>query len=325
MARISGRRPHLISRGANYGWSVYEGSHPFYLERKRGPTPLVLPTIEHPHSEFRSLTGGVVYRGERFPELDGAYIYGDYSSGRIWGMKHDGKRVIWHRELADTSLQITAFRVDHRGELLIADYGGGIDRLVPMPKAERHRAVPNPAEPDRPVSIDQHAPGRSRAHSLFCERTGAGPITLALNNSWLCQARRQSDSIPVAAGVSPTALPWFKPSRSSTSPATRPRGSASRHGCSLRQQGEWAGFSYRWNAAQTDATLVAKNGEDAEFAVSGRQATANAARADVALPQPGRVHGLPQPRRQFRARPDGLAGESRTRVQQSARQPAPSA
>ena len=58
---------YLLRRGANYGWSVYEGSHPFYLERKRGPTPLVLPTIEHSHAEFRSLTGGVVYYGNALP------------------------------------------------------------------------------------------------------------------------------------------------------------------------------------------------------------------------------------------------------------------
>ena len=37
----------------------------------------------------------------------------------------------------------------------------------------------------------------------------------------------------------------------------------------LRQQGEWAGYSYRWNEEQTDATLVAKNGEDAELALAG--------------------------------------------------------
>src|SRR5213075_1890638 len=46
---------HLVRRGENYGWSVYEGSHPFYLNRKPGPTPVVLPTVEHPHSEMRSL------------------------------------------------------------------------------------------------------------------------------------------------------------------------------------------------------------------------------------------------------------------------------
>ena len=93
---------HLVARGDNHGWSVYEGSHPFYLNRKLGPTPPVTPTIEHSHSEFRSLTGGVVYHGEKLPELDGAYVYGDYSTGRIWAMKHDGTRPLWHRELADT-------------------------------------------------------------------------------------------------------------------------------------------------------------------------------------------------------------------------------
>ena len=145
---------HLVRRGENYGWSVYEGSHPFYLERKRGPTPLVPPTIEHSHAEFRSLTGGVVYHGDKLPDLDGAYIYGDYSSGRIWGMKHDGQRVLWHRELADTSLQIAAFRVDHRGELLIVDHGGGIYRLVPDAEEEHGGAVPDAPEPDRPLRLD---------------------------------------------------------------------------------------------------------------------------------------------------------------------------
>ena len=84
---------HLIRRGENYGWSVYEGSHPFYLNRKPGPTPPVPPTIEHSHAEFRSLTGGVVYYGAKFPELNGVYVYGDYSSGEIWGARHDGSRV----------------------------------------------------------------------------------------------------------------------------------------------------------------------------------------------------------------------------------------
>ena len=62
---------HLVRRGDNYGWSLYEGSHPFFLNRKPGPTPVVKPTVEHPHSEARSITGGVVYYGSKFPELRG--------------------------------------------------------------------------------------------------------------------------------------------------------------------------------------------------------------------------------------------------------------
>src|SRR4029079_14448585 len=46
---------YLVKPGDNYGWSVMEGSHPFYLTRKLGPTPHVKPTVEHHHSEARSL------------------------------------------------------------------------------------------------------------------------------------------------------------------------------------------------------------------------------------------------------------------------------
>ena len=54
---------HLIQRGDNCGWSVYEGSHPFYLNRQQGPGRFAPPTVEHDHGVFRSLTGGVVYYG----------------------------------------------------------------------------------------------------------------------------------------------------------------------------------------------------------------------------------------------------------------------
>ena len=53
----------LVKKGDNYGWSVTEGSHPFYLTRKQAPVPLTKPTVEHHHSEARSLTGGLVYAG----------------------------------------------------------------------------------------------------------------------------------------------------------------------------------------------------------------------------------------------------------------------
>src|SRR4029450_7886025 len=84
-----------------------------------------------------SLTGGVVYYGKKYPDLQGVYIYGDYSTGKIWGMKHDGTNVIWHKELADSHLQITGFGIDHNGEILVCDHRGqdkgGFYALVPTP------------------------------------------------------------------------------------------------------------------------------------------------------------------------------------------------
>ena len=86
----------LVKGGENFGWSVMEGSHPFYPNRRAGPTPFTKPTVEHHHSEARSLTGGLVYRGKALPEIAGAYVYGDYSTGHIWAVRHTGKEIAWH-------------------------------------------------------------------------------------------------------------------------------------------------------------------------------------------------------------------------------------
>jgi uncharacterized repeat protein (TIGR03806 family) len=257
---------YLIARGANYGWSVYEGSHPFYLERKRGPTPHVLPTIEHSHAEFRSLTGGVVYHGDKLADLSGAYIYGDYSTGRIWGMKHDGQKVLWHRELADTSLQIAAFRVDHHGELLIADYGGGINRLVPRPKTEKTAPFPkllsqtglfkstntHEVEPGLiPYSVIAPAWTDGAGAERFMAVPGAAKIGFASDTGW---------SFPDGTALVQTLSLEREPGDAATRFRIETR-------VLLRQQGEWAGYSYRWNREQTDAPLVPKGGDVACYAV----------------------------------------------------------
>ena len=128
-----------IEKGGNYGWSVTEGSHPFRPERKKGPTPILKPVVEHPHSDFRSLTGGYVYRGKRLKELAGHYVYGDYDTGRVWAFKHDGKTVSGHRELLTANLRIVAFGEDRKGELLLVDWVGG--RLYRLAKAPPPKVV----------------------------------------------------------------------------------------------------------------------------------------------------------------------------------------
>ncbi|NDC63323.1 MAG: hypothetical protein EBZ59_04890 [Planctomycetia bacterium] len=139
---------YLVEKGANYGWSLVEGGYAFAPEQKPGPHPVSKPVADHPHAEARSLTGGVVYEGSQLPELKGAYIYGDYSTGRIWSIRHDGRKVTEHRLLADTPLQITSFGLDADGEILITDHQpdgeGGFYRLVPLspsdPAGSRRRA-----------------------------------------------------------------------------------------------------------------------------------------------------------------------------------------
>lgn len=118
----------LIERGGNYGWSVMEGNHPFRPERPRGPSPFLPPIVEHDHAEFRSITGGYVYRGKRLPELRGAYIYGDYDTGKIWMLRYDrdSRRVTEQKELVDSSLRLVGFAEDHAGELFLVDHMSGL-------------------------------------------------------------------------------------------------------------------------------------------------------------------------------------------------------
>lgn len=248
---------HFVRPGENYGWSVYEGSHPFYLNRKRGPTPVVAPTIEHHHSEARSLTGGVVYYGDVLPELNGTYLYGDHSTGRIWGGRHDGKTLTWHQELAATPLQITGFGVSHRGELLIADLAGGIYRLVRAPK----KTAPAPF------------PKRLSETGVFADTRALQPATGVIGYS--VNAPGWTDG---AEGVHHLGLPGYETIGYTESRAWNlPDGTVIVQTLSLgaapnarrietrlltRQEGRWAGYSYQWNEAQDDADLVGAAGVD---------------------------------------------------------------
>jgi uncharacterized repeat protein (TIGR03806 family) len=135
---------YRVERGGNYGWAITEGPQPALPETPPGPTPILPPTVSHPHSEASSITGGFVYHGTRLPELQGAYIYGDFQSGIVWGLRHDGQQVTWQRELARTPLQLVSFGEDNAGELYLVDYERNqqIFRLAPNPDDGQHANFP---------------------------------------------------------------------------------------------------------------------------------------------------------------------------------------
>lgn len=110
--------------GQNYGWRVMEGTHCFNATTCN-QTNLVLPITEYVHSEGNcSVTGGYVYRGTQYPRLQGIYLYGDYCSGRIWGIRRVGNN--WQSQLLlDTTHQISSFGQDAQGELYVTNYSTG--------------------------------------------------------------------------------------------------------------------------------------------------------------------------------------------------------
>lgn len=134
---------YRVQRGGNYGWSLVEGPQPVHRERTRGPTPVSPPTVAHSHIESRSITGGLVYRGTRLPELFGHYVYGDYVTGKLWSVPVTVEEGGAARELVDTALQVICFGSDNEHELYVVAYDGLIHRLVANPPSETNQQFPD--------------------------------------------------------------------------------------------------------------------------------------------------------------------------------------
>jgi glucose/arabinose dehydrogenase len=109
----------LIEKGGNYGWKLREGFHPFSPKGSGPRKDLIEPIWEYHHAIGLSITGGHVYRGKKLPELDGAYIYGDYVSGKIWALRYDEakKRVVENRPIPDRNMPLPSFGEDEQGEV----------------------------------------------------------------------------------------------------------------------------------------------------------------------------------------------------------------
>ena len=266
---------YLIQRGGNYGWSVQEGSHPFRPERRLGPTPILKPVVEHGHSDFRSITGGFVYRGDRLPEIAGTYVYGDYDTGRIWGFRYDGDQVSVHRELVDTSFRIIDFGQTHQGELYVMDFiGGQIHRLVPSPAVHQPDQFPRRlSQAGLFASVREHKPAPGLIpYSVNSELWSDG----AVKERWIAipgnsQVEFETVEYPQPAPGAP--LGWRFPDGTvivkTFSLELEAGNPDSRHRVETRllhhealggteEVGDqyWKGYSYVWNEDQTDATLV---------------------------------------------------------------------
>jgi len=129
----------LVVKGGDYGWNVREGAHHF----KPGPpgAQYIDPVMEYTHrpslqpqglfpdhSVGLCVIGGYVYRGKKYPALDGVYVYGDYNLGTIWGFRYDYKA---HKVTAEGTLlqqpkNITSFAEDLGGEIYALTQDGQI-------------------------------------------------------------------------------------------------------------------------------------------------------------------------------------------------------
>jgi glucose/arabinose dehydrogenase len=116
-------------RGLSFGWSAFEGTHRYNDDQPtEGQTP---PILEYRHGDDGcSITGGYVYRGSAIPDLRGAYVYGDYCSGKVWAIAVDGTKVTQHVQLGEVP-DLVSFGQDPNGELYALSLDGPVRRLAP--------------------------------------------------------------------------------------------------------------------------------------------------------------------------------------------------
>ena len=125
----------LIEKGKNYGWNIMEGFHCFQSSSNCSTEGLTMPIVEYGHigSAARSITGGYVYRGPRLPRLSGVYLYGDYISRRIWGLRYAEGQVFENKGIARSLSRISSFGEDELGEVYIVGFDGRIYILDERP------------------------------------------------------------------------------------------------------------------------------------------------------------------------------------------------
>jgi glucose/arabinose dehydrogenase len=111
------------SGGTNYGWNIMEGTD-CYASATCDMSGLTLPIHTYTHDFGCSVTGGYVYRGGDYSGMSDIYFFGDYCTGRIWGLQRDVQA--WEvLELDDTPHRISSFGEDQDGELYFADLVSG--------------------------------------------------------------------------------------------------------------------------------------------------------------------------------------------------------
>lgn len=247
----------VVVRGGNYGWSIREGKHPFGPDGV-GPRPdLVEPIVEYPHTDGRSITGGCVYRGSRLPELKGLYLYADFVGGTIWGLRRDGKKDVAVQELCPFPVpEITAFGTDRDGDVYFCTFDGRILQF------QRHRWSAEDAPP---------FPARLSDTGLFASTVDLTPapgvLPYGVNVPLFADGAEKERfvALPKKGGVKfsehgrwefPVGTVFIKHFylNGGGGAASERRRIETR--LLVHHQWGWDGYTYKWNAAQTDAELL---------------------------------------------------------------------
>lgn len=252
---------NLITKGKNYGWPVCEGlANRADLGGNAGKncsTDFAPPLDGEVNNEGKSIIGGFVYRGNSLPGLNGAFIFGDYVTKRIWSIIPGNAKALVSDAFPEN---IASFGTDLAGEnIFITSYG--IEYAAQGARSAIYKVVDDNAA----AAV---IPPKLSGTGLFADLATLAPVNGVIEYSVNTQGwfdglkARHFISIPndQKIGFDPTAT-WDLPIgtvlvKHLTADASGNTNKPFTTAVLFRQAAGWQAANYRWNAAGTDADLV---------------------------------------------------------------------
>jgi uncharacterized repeat protein (TIGR03806 family) len=246
----------IITRGGNYGWDQREGAHCFEPSSGCQTAGLIDPVAEYSHAVGQSITGGYVYRGTQTTELVGRYLFADFVSGMIGSLTPNGGGFTITQHVppggtppgAPGPLSISSFGESVAGELFVLDYGGAIHQLMFTGGGTMDNV---PQQLSQTGCINTSAAGAPPLLSLIPYRPNA--------QFWSDGATKER-WIGLPNGVNITVQgdgDWMPPNRTVLVKHFRLGNQLVETRLFMRHpDGVWAGYTFEWNQAQTEAMRV---------------------------------------------------------------------
>jgi glucose/arabinose dehydrogenase len=267
----------IIVKGGNYGWAYREG----LIAGPKAPTPGF--TSINPIQDYgrgttatntgNSITGGLVYRGDRIPHLYGAYVFADYVSGNIWYLRYsvtNGTTNIVPFVQILREPDIVSFGTDPvNKDILVVDQGDSqVKRLLygplsgtPIPATLAEAGVFSDMASLTPnagiLAYDVNTPywtDNAIKSRWFCLPDVATKMTLRTNQPW---------SFPVGA----VWVQHFETEMTNGVPESSRRLETRILVRDVAAANSAYGLTYRWTSA-TNADLVAETGLEESLAIN---------------------------------------------------------
>jgi uncharacterized repeat protein (TIGR03806 family) len=235
-----------VTAGGNYGWRCREGAHAFDPACGPNAGSSIDPVAEYSRAQGFSVTGGHVYRGAAIPALVGRYVFGDFGSGRIWHIARDTPPTLQVTTGFNSGLSISSFAQDAAGEIYVVHFGGtlhrlaagtGTGRVIPTQLSATGCVIAtNPALPAS--GMVPYAP-----NAPFWSDGAIKSRFLALPNGQRVVVNSDGDfDFPNDSVL----MKHFRLGNQLVETRLFMR----------HTNGEWAGYTYEWNAQGSDATRV---------------------------------------------------------------------